>query len=454
MVGVVDFVRFFTKICLIFSFCSLNANASELPITSFTLKNGLEVIVVENHRVPAVNHTLWYRVGASDDPAGKSGLAHYHEHSMFLGTSKYKSGEYSGIITANGGEQNAFTGHDATAYFINIAKEKLPLAMEMEADRMRGLVLSNEDMAKEKQVIIEERRMRIENNPEALLNEQIEAALFRNHPYHTPTIGWMSEMYGLTKADVIDFHSKYYHPNNAILIVAGDAFPDEVKKLAEKYYGDFPKIEVPKRVWNVDPPQIAERKIIMHDKQVNQSSWSRVYVAPSLGDGNKEQVLPLFVLAQVLGGGKTSKLYKALVTEQKIATSVNVGYNGLAIGAGEFSIDITPSQNVDVETIEKAADTEIAKFMADGVSDDELARAKTLLKAETIFARDGLSEIANIVGELRMIGMPASYFSSWGELVDKVSKEQILQAAKDTMRKEASVSAALLPEEEKKQVAK
>jgi zinc protease len=257
-------------------------------------------------------------------------------------------------------------------------------------------------------------------------------------------------MEGLTKEDVIDFHKKYSHPNNAILIVAGDVVPDEVKKLAEKYYGGFPKVEVPKRIWNVEPPQIAERKIIMHDKQVTQSSWSRVYASPSFGNDKKGQVLPLFVLSQVLGGGKTSKLYKALVSEQKIATSVNVGYNGLAIGAGEFSIDITPSQNVDIETIEKAADIEIAKFMADGVSDEELARAKTLLKAETIFARDGLSEIANIVGYLRIIGLPASYFASWGELVDKVSKEQILQAAKDTMRKEASVSAVLLPEEEKK----
>ncbi len=421
--------------------------ADALPITSFTLKNGLEVVVVENHRIPAVNHTIWYRIGAADDPSGKSGLAHYHEHAMFLGTKKYKNGEYTKIITANGGEQNAFTGHDATAYFVNIAKEKLPLVMEMEADRMRGITPTDADMEKEKQVIIEERRMRIENNPEALLSEQIHAALYRNYPYHIPVIGWMSEMEGLTKQDVIDFHRKYYHPNNAILIIGGDVTAKEIRPLAEKYYGDLPSAAVPPRKWNEEPPQRAERRITMYDKQVSQAQWSRVYTAASLGYGKKDDVLPLFILAQVLGGGKTSRLYDALVTQQKIATGVSVNYNGFAIGIGEFSLEITPAAGIDPAKAEAAADAEIAKFMASGLTADELSRAKTLLKAETIFSRDGLSSLANIIGWVRITGQDIGYFSRWEKLVDGVSAEAVLAAAKDTLKREQCVTALLLPEE-------
>jgi|CXWL01.1.fsa_nt_gi zinc protease len=426
-------------------------HAADAPaIENFTLKNGLEVIVIPNHRIPAVNHTLWYRIGAADDPSGKSGLAHYHEHAMFLGTKKYKSGEYSNIIARSGGEQNAFTGHDATAYFINISKENLPLAMEMEADRMGGLTASDDAMEKEKQVIIEERRMRVDNNPDALLYEQVNALLFRHHPYRLPVIGWQHEMNILTKQDVIDFHKKWYHPNNAILIVGGDVTAAEVKPLAEKYYGKIPRATIPTRHWNEEPPQRAERRITMRHSQVSQPELSRVYATSSLGYGKKEQALPLFVLAQVLGGGKTSRLYRSLVTEQKLATAINVDYNGFTRGPAEFSIELVPEQGVDPEKLEEAAAKELEKFLQEGLTDEELARAKTLLKAETIFARDGLSEIANVIGWIRMIGLDSSYFTNFSELVDKISAEDVLAAAKETLRREQSVTALLLPEDVKK----
>lgn len=425
-----------------------SAVASEkADVESFTLKNGLEVIVIPNHRVPAINHTIWYKIGAGDDPVGKSGLAHYHEHTMFLGTKKYKSGEYSNIIARNGGEQNAFTGHDATAYYINISKENLPLAMEMEADRMGDLTASEADMDKEKQVIIEERRMRIDNNPDALLSEQINAALFRNHPYHLPVIGWQHEMYTLTRQDVFDFHKKWYHPNNAILIISGDVTTSEVKPLVEKYYGGLKKAEVPERHWNSEPPQIAARRITMHHSQVTQPEWSRVYATSSLGYDKKEETLPLFVLAQVLGGGKTSRLYKSLVTEQKLASGVSVDYNGFARGPGEFSIDIAPEQGIDPAKIEEATDKELEKFLSGGVTEEEMARAKILLKAETIFARDGLSGIANIMGWVRMVGLDKDYFTRWPKLVDDISADAVLTSAKDTLKPEQSVTALLLPEE-------
>lgn len=418
----------------------------KVGIESFFLKNGMEVIVIPNQRIPAVSHTVWYKVGAADDPYGKSGLAHYHEHVMFLGTEKYKSGEYNDIIADNGGEHNAFTGRDATAYFVNIAKEKLPLVMQMEADRMQGIKPSDEDINKEKQVIIEERRMRIENNPAALLSEQIDAALFRNHPYRIPTIGWQHEMKNLSKQDVLDFHKKWYHPNNAILIISGDISADEVKPMAEKYYGDIPQAPVEKRIWNEEPPQNVERKLTLRHPQVSQPTLSRVYAASSVAYGNNEDALPLFILEQILGGGKTGKLYTSLLSDKKLASAVSVNYNGFALGPAEFYIELVPEQNIPLDTLENALDVELALFLKNGISDEELNRAKTLLKAETIFARDGLSKMANIMGWIRIMGLEKEYFNDWSRLVDSVSKEAVLAAAKNLIKNESSVTASLLPQ--------
>lgn len=444
----------YKKLCLIAVCWWLvggNASAESTPATeSFTLKNGLEVIVIPNHRIPAVNHTLWYKIGAADDPAGKSGLAHFHEHAMFLGTEKYKKGEYVNIISRNGGQQNAFTGHDATAYYVNISKENLPLAMKMEADRMGNLTASDVDMEKEREVIIEERRMRTDNNPDALLSEQINAALFRHHPYHLPVIGWKHEMETLTKQDVLDFHKKWYHPNNAILIIGGDVTAQEVKLLAEKYYGDLPKVDVPARRWNEEPPQIAQRRIIMQHSQVSQPELSLSYATSSLGYGKKEQALPLFVLAQVLGGGKASRLYHSLVSEQKLAAAVSVDYNGFTRGPGEFTIEISPEQGISPAKLEEALNKELVSFLKNGLKDDELSRAKILLKAETVFTRDGLSGMANIMGWVRMVGLDSEYFSRWSKSVDEISAEAVLNVAKDTLKNEQSVVGLLLPEDTKK----
>jgi zinc protease len=419
-------------------------------IESFSLANGLEVIVIENHRVPAVSHMLWYRVGAADDPQGKSGLAHYHEHIMFQGTEALKTGEYSKTIAAQGGQENAFTGHDATSYYVNIAKEQLGLAMKLEADRMRGLKPADADVAKEKDVILEERRLRIENQPDALLAEQVNAALFRHHPYHTPVIGWMHEMQGLTGQDVMDFHAKYYHPNNAILIVSGDVTAAEVKALAQTYYGDLPKADVPPRRWAEEPPQIAARRVTLEHVNVRQASWSRRYAVSSLSYGNKELALPLHVVAQLLGGGKTSWLYQSLVLKQKIAAAVDVDYNGLAIGPSQFTISVTPVEGVSLVAIEKAVDAELAAFLKQEPDAKKLARAKTLLKAEAIFARDGLSGMAHIMGWVRMCGLDKDYFTRWPELVEAVTTKQVMDAAKASLVMESSVTAELLPKAEGK----
>lgn len=419
--------------------------AAPEKVEQFTLSNGLEVIVIPNHRVPAVSHMLWYRVGAADDPRGKSGLAHYHEHMMYQGTQMLKAGEYSKTIAAQGGQENAFTGHDATSYYVNISKDKLPLAMKLEADRMRALVPLEADAAKEKQVILEERRQRVENNPGALLSEQVNAALLRGHPYHIPVIGWMHEMEGLTLADVQAFHRRYYHPNNAMLIVSGDVTGEEVKALAQDYYGSLPKVEVPPRLWTDEPPQNAARRISLSHPNVTQPSWMRDYAAPSVTYGDTNNALPLMLLAQLMGGGKTSKLYQSLVLEQKLATQMDVDYNAFSLGPAQLSIGAVPAQGVTLAALEKAIDAQIAALLAGEISEKDLARAKTLLKAETIFARDGLSAMANMMGWIRICGLAPDYFTRWPQLVDAVTAAQVKEAARAVLDIKASVTAELLP---------
>ena len=423
--------------------------AAPQRIESFTLANGLEVIVIANHRIPAVSQMIWYKVGASDDPPGKSGLAHFHEHAMFLGTTRHKGGEYAAIAASHGGDENAFTGHDATSYFINIPKSELPLVMELEADRMNALAPTDAAMDKEKQVIIEERRMRVENNPEALLSEQVEAALFRNHPYHWPVIGWMQEMEGLTKQDVLAFHGAWYHPNNAILILSGDITASEAKPLVQKYYGGLKVGALPPRTWNAEPPQIAARRVVLHHATVRQPGWSRSYAVSSVAYGKKEEALPLFVLSGILGEGKTSRLYQALVVEQKLASGVEVEYSGFTIGPSTLDIDITPELGVDMDALEKAVDKELQRAVTEGITDKELTRAKTMLKAETIYARDSLTSMGRIMGWIRMCGLDKDYFTRWPDMIEAVTAQQVAAAAKDALRPEQSVTALLLPEEGK-----
>lgn len=427
------------------------ALAEEQRIDTFTLKNGMEVIVMENHRVPAVNHTLWFRVGAADDPVGKSGLAHYHEHMMFQGTAKHKAGEYSDIIARLGGRQNAFTGHDATAYYASIDVKNLPRLMELEADRLRGLHPTPENALKEREVIIEERRSRTDNVPEALFAEQMQAALYLNHPYQLPVIGWKHEMEGLTKDDAEAIHKRYYHPGNAVLVVAGDITAEQFKPLAEKYYGDIPAGPKVERKWTSEPPQLSPRRLTMHHALVKLPSWHRTYLMPSMNSGDKTQVLPLSVLENVLGGGKTGRLYDELVVKRKLASGISVGYQGFTLGPGEFSFSASPVPGVSIEKLEQAVTAELDKQLADigknGITAAELSRAKTLLKAGMLYSRDGLEGAARTMGWLRAIGLPVSYYHEWPQHVDAVTAESVRNAARSAFDIRQSVTGVLLPEE-------
>ena len=242
---------------------------------TFTLDNGMQVVVITNRRAPVVTHHVWYRIGSSDSPPGKSGLPHFHEHLMFKATKDLASGEFSKEVARNGGNENAFTGPDYTGYFQTIAKDRLELVMRMEADRMTNLVLAEDEVLRERDVVLEERSMRVDNNPSARFSEQMNAAQFLHHPYRMPVIGWRHEIEAYTREDSLEFYRTWYAPNNAILLVAGDIDAAELKPLAEKYYGSIPAREIPERVRVQEPPQAAARTVTLRDERVRQPSWLR-----------------------------------------------------------------------------------------------------------------------------------------------------------------------------------
>lgn len=414
-------------------------------IEQFRLSNGMEVLLVPNHRVPAVSHTLWLTIGSADDPRGKSGLAHYLEHLMFKGTKEIPTGEFSKRIEKLGGNHNAFTSRDFTGYYVNIAKEHLEEVMRLEADRFQHLNIPESEWKKEREVILEERRSRVDNRPSAILDEQMQASQFLNHPYRVPVIGWKHEMEALTLDDARNFYDYYYHPGNMLLVVAGDVTRSELEVLAERYYGTIPARKAATRNWLSEPPQLAAREVTLRHAQVHQPQWSRSYIAPSLVYGETQHTMPLQVLAHWLGGGRLSLLYRSLVLEQKIATSAGAYYDGLSRGPSSFSIEVTPAEGISLDDISVAVDALLEKARVDLVDDATLDRTKTLLKASAIYAQDGLEPIARFVGYLRMIGADLSYFTRWGELVDAITAEQVHQAAKAVLIDAQSVTGQLLP---------
>jgi zinc protease len=420
------------------------------PIETFTLSNGMQVVVIPNHRVPVVTHMIYYKVGAADDFPGRSGLAHYNEHMMFKGTKKVPSGEFANTIKTNGGNFNAMTSHDYTVFYVDIAKEQLPLVMGLEADRMLNLEPTQENFNKEREVIIEERRMSIENEPEALLTEEMQAEMFRNHPYHNSIIGWMHEMKALSREDVLAFHRQFYHPANALLVVAGDITAAELKPMAEKYYGSLPRGEAYVRSWRVEPPQRGPRHIEMHHPNVKQPELVRYYIAPNATDEGGALMVPTFLLSQLLGGGTTSTLYQSLVVKQKIATSIDLTYDGATLGPALLEIQATPAPNVTLPQLEAAIDKEINVALINVGTEEDLKRAKILLKADTVYARDSMESMARVVGELMMVGLPVDYFNRWPTLVEGVTGNDVHKAALTVFKPEASVTGYLLPQGEGK----
>jgi zinc protease len=416
----------------------------------FRLANGMEVLVIPDHRAPVVTHMVWYRVGAADETPGKTGLAHFLEHLMFKGTAKIAPGELSKTVARNGGQDNAFTNYDFTAYYQAIAKDRLPLVMEMEADRMTGLRLTDKEVLPERDVVLEELRMRIENEPVAQLQSAMNAKLYGKHPYGRDVIGVKSEVEKLSTADALDFYRRFYTPNNAILIVAGDITGAELKPLAEKYYGhiaDRAPTYVRKRP-AVEWPKSSER-VTLHDPRVQEPTWLRFYPAPSQAEAGPRAAAALDVLAEILGGGTTSRLYQSLVVRDKVATAVESWYDGSNLDAGDFGVYALPRLGGNLADSEKAIAVEIARLLKDGVSPDELERAKTQLVASDIYARDTQQTLAYTYGSALMTGVSAREVFEWPDFVRAVTAEDVLAAAHAVFDKANPVTGELLPEEKK-----
>jgi zinc protease len=413
--------------------------------TTFTLDNGLEIVVIENHRAPVVTHMLWYKVGAADEPPGKSGIAHFLEHLMFKGTLKYPNGEFSEIVARNGGRENAFTSQDYTGYFQTVAADRLELMMQLEADRMTNLVLTEAVIEPERRVILEERRSRVENDPATVLYEQVGAATWLNHPYRLPVIGWAHEIAALTRDEIIDFYRRWYAPNNAVLVVAGDVEPATVRALAAKHYGPIPRGDVPPRLRPSEPPQKSAREVVLRDARVKQPSWSRRYLAPSFSSDARGQAYALEVLSEILGGGATSRLYRSLVVDRDVAVSAGAWYSPGDLDSSTFVIGFSPRQGVEMATATQALEAEIARLVDEGVTADEVARARQRLIYSTVFAQDSLGASARMFGAALTTGRSAADVEAWPQRIAAVSVDEVNAAARAVLRPDISTTGLLLP---------
>lgn len=414
---------------------------------TFTLANGMPVVVVTNRRVPVVTQMVWYKVGAADDPYGTSGIAHFLEHLMFKGTDQIAPGAFSRIIARNGGRDNAFTSYDYTAYHQNVARDRLELVMRMESDRMTNLRLTDAVVYPERDVILEERRQRVENDPSDRLDEQVRAVQFVHHPYGTPVIGWASEMAGLTREDAETFYKKWYTPANAILVVAGDISAEELKPLAEKYYGSIPPHAVPERRRVTEPPITAARRVTLRDAEVRQPMLRRSWIAPSYHTAEGGTAYALQVLSEILGGGADTRLYRSLVVDQKIATSAWFGYSATALDDTTIVAGGSPAPGVPMDTFEAALDAEIGRLLTGGVTEEEVATAKKRLLAEAAYARDSLNGPAQALGAALATGQTVDDVESWPVRIDAVTKADVDAAARLVLARTDHVTGVLLPDD-------
>ncbi len=401
--------------------------AQSFGAQEFALSNGLQVVVIPNHRAPVVTSMLWIKVGRADEAPGVSGMAHYLEHLMFKGTAKMRPGEFSKTVKTLGGDDNAFTGQDYTAYFTSVSVDNLPKIMEMDADRLVNLNPPPEHFASEKQVVLEERRQRTDNDPRALFGEQLQSMLFINHPYGTPVIGWMDEIERYEWKDVKKFYDAWYAPNNAVLIVSGDITAEQLKPLAEKYYGAIPKKELPPRARPLVPPAPAQSVLSLQSDTIHQSIYQKIYIAPSERMSKKDS-LALQVLAEIMDGNATTRFYKNVVIAQKKATSVDFSYNSSAFDYGSITIAGTPAVGVSPEDLGKALEAEITAIIAKGVTEAEVKDATQRLQDTAVFARDSVAGPAMIFGAAITTGSSVADVEQWSTDIAKVTAADIKAA--------------------------
>ncbi len=411
------------------------------------LENGLEVVVVPDRRAPVVTHMVWYRVGGADEPSGKSGIAHFLEHLMFKGTEKIPAGEFSKIVARLGGQDNAFTSQDITAYFQRIAKEKLPQVMSMEADRMANLRLDEKEVLTERKVILEERRSRVDNDPGSLLQEQMMAAMYVAHPYHTPVIGWETEIRKLNRTDALAYYKRYYAPNNAILVVTGDVEPAEVMALAKETYGKIPanpEVGAP-RGRPAEPEPLAERRIVLRDARAGKATFERFYLAPSFTTAEPGEGEALQILARIIGSSNTSRIYNTLVRDEQKASSASAWYTGLGLDSGRFGFYAIAAGDAKLEDIEASIDRVIDDLIAGGVTQEELDRAKTGEIANLIYASDSQQALAQTYGWSLATGRTVEDVEARQERLKAITREQVQTVAAKYLDRKRSVTGYLIP---------
>lgn len=421
-------------------------------ISSFTLENGLEVIVIPDHRAPVVTHMVWYRVGSADEQDMKTGLAHFLEHLMFKGTKDHPEGEFSKRIAEIGGQENAFTSYDYTAYYQRVSPDALPMVMGFEADRMTNLVLDEAEVNTERDVIIEERRMRIDNNPGAILGENTNPVLYFNHPYRRPIIGWRQDMESLNREDALDFYKKFYKPNNAILVVAGDVTPEKVLELTRENYALIPRGEEPAiRSRPQEPEKNTAREVRLHDPRVSQPSYTMRWLTPSYNNearfpnAKKGDAAALDLLGEILGGSMRSRLYQELIVKDGIAGSAAAGYYGDAYDDGTFSVFGSPSGDASLGQVQERIGQEIDKIINEGVTQEELDKARNRFLKDIIFARDSQFGMASIFGSAAAIGQSVADVNNIPEQLKAVTVEQIQDVASRYLKMDRAVTSYLLP---------
>ncbi|MBX3576418.1 MAG: insulinase family protein [Rhizobiaceae bacterium] len=418
----------------------------ENGVSQFALANGMQVVVIPDHRAPIVTHMVWYKVGSADEPPGKSGIAHFFEHLMFKGTKNHKAGEFGAAIAAIGGSENAFTSYDYTAYHQTVEADALETMMTFEADRMRNLILTDEVIGPERDVILEERRSRVETSPDALLDEEKDATLYQNHPYRIPVIGWMHEIEQLNRADAVAFYDRYYAPNNAVLVVAGDVDEATVRRLADKTYGLVPRgPDLPPRVRPQEPEHNTRRTVTLKDARISVPSFGTSWLAPSYTTDSDGEAEALDILSEVLGGGTRSRIHQELVVRQGIASSAGAYYSGSLLDTTSFTVYGAPRGAATLEQIEAAVRAEVAKIVKDGVTADEVEKAKTRFLRSVIFARDSQSSMANIYGATLATGGTIADIDEWPDRIKAVTAEQVRAVAAKYLDYDRSVTGYLLP---------
>ena len=420
-------------------------SAADNKVADYKLSNGLELVVIPDHRAPVVTHMIWYKVGAADEVAGHSGLAHFLEHLMFKGTAKHPAGEFSQVVARLGGQENAFTTSDYTGYFQRVPSADLATVMAFEADRMTGLQLTDEVVLPEREVILEEQNQRVGNNPRARLSEQIAAALYLNSPYGRPVIGWRHEMEQLTRDDAIGFYRRFYGPNDAVVVIAGDVAPEAALKLAEDTYGKVaPRASIPPRIRPQEPKPVAARTLTLADPRVEMPVLQRDYLVPSFHTAKPGQSEALEVLAHVLGAGSNSRLYRALVVDQKIAVAAGAWYESSALDDSRFGVFGSPKDGVTLPQLETAIDGVIAEVATKGITAEELDRTRTRLIADAVYAHDSQASMARWYGSALTTGATVDDVTHWPDRIRKVTAEQVQDAARQWLDKRRSVTGYLI----------